>query len=308
MPEACRMSASTSNRIGVAGLTPEHHGRWAAGLVTFAEIGNELGIKAQTVHKAFKHRNWSRTNAPAVEPVKPAQPSKPDERLTEPEREKMANVAHKRLLIGAMVLADEATTGLQAARGKHSASSLNAYARVLRQAAELLTGLLYPPPLDDSESLPELRVRVLTDDEHKELKLAGERSDWDDDLDDDFDDLDGDDPDTDNGPGTSAGACVSPPSSLGAPAGAPTEPTPALAPRPGWSLPLLPDRAGFRSWLEQLGTSHGRRHVREIATAVSGRDVSAGTDLDHLVEIIHHATGGDPGVLKNMLDRVGAPH
>ncbi|MGF7213536.1 hypothetical protein GGE65_008181 [Skermanella aerolata] len=298
------MSSDTNARIGIAGLNAQHHARWAARLCSFREIGEELGgIRPQTVAKAFQHRGWRKDNAPAVEPVKPIQPSKPDERLTEPEREKMANIAHKRILMGAMILADKATAGLQAGGSNHSASSLNSYARVLRQAAELLTGLLYPPPLDESESLPELRVRLMTDEEHDELKRKGERSDWDDDLDDDFDDLDGDDPDTNNRLETSTGACISPPSSLGVPASASAEPIPAS--RPGWSLPLLPDREGFRSWLEQLGISHGRRHVREIATAVSGRDIGAGTDLAHLVEIIHHATGGDPGVLKNMLS---APH
>ena len=313
------MSTNTNDRIGIAGLTPEHHSRWAAGLVTFAEIGNKLGVKAQTVHKGFKHRGWNRTNAPAVEPAKPVQPSRPDERLTEAEREKMAAVAHKRILMGSMVLADEAVAGLQAARGKHSASSLNAYGRVLRQAAELLTGLLYPTQSEEGDGLTELRVRVLTDEEHDELKRNGEHGDKDefDDLEeDDLDDLDEDSSEADTGPGTSAGARVSPPSpGPNAPppgrgpdtsASAPTELAPTA--RPGWALPPLPDREGFRSWLEQLGVSHGRRYVREIAAAVSGRkDIGAGADLDHLVAVIEHATRGDPVKLKSLLDEISAP-
>lgn len=311
------MSVDTNNRIGIAGLSAEHHARWAAGLATYREIGEELGVKTQTVHKAFQHRGWTRSNAPPIEPPKPAQPSKPDERLTEPERERMSAIAHKRILMGAMILADKATAGLQAGGSNHSASSLNAYGRVLRQAAELLTGLLYPTQSEEGDGLTELRVRVLTDDEHAALKLKGERGDEDefDDLNEnDLDDLDEDDSEADTGPGTSAGACVSPPSPGPGTSptsrnpdtfvSAPTEPAPA--PRLGWALPPLPDPEDFRSWLEQLGASHGRRYVREIAIAVSGRELGAGTDLDHLAEIIQYTTGGNPGVMKNMLDRAVA--
>jgi hypothetical protein len=318
---------TTNSKLGIAGLTPDHHARWAAGLASLREIGEELGVRPQTIHKALRHRGWDKTNAPAIQPpaaapvaapvaAPPVEQTKASEWLGDIEKDTIAARAHRTLIMGGLILADEATAGLKTGKGRHSASSLNGYARALTSAAELLSDLLRPIPKDEADQLPELRVRVLSDAEHLDLKRNGVRRD-EDDIDGDYgDDLEADGLGTAVGLGIAAGKAGSTSgpgiAAVGrsdtSPSTSPQPPTPTAPPaRPaGPSLPPLPSKDGYRDWLAALGNAHGRRWLREIASSVSGREVGAGVDMGEVVEIIVHATGGDPVALKVALDKLNA--
>jgi hypothetical protein len=269
-------------RSGIAGLTVDHWHLWAAG-ASLREIGEMLGIKAQTVHDAFQRRGWRRDNAPPPEPtLAPTEPPKPPEGLTEDERATIAARAHKTLLRGVLILAGEATAGLEANKGKHSPATLNGYGRTLRTAGELLAVLLHPGD-EAGDHLPTLHIEVMSEAQAAARKAAAEHDDEDECKDEDNKIAEQKAP-------ISISEVLRPP-------------VPAADPESVVSrLPLLPAPGDYRAWLEALGAQHGRRFVRVIAEAVSGREIGAGADMEYLVKVILHVTQGDPRVLRNKLD------
>ncbi|WP_146214708.1 hypothetical protein [Azospirillum thermophilum] len=284
-----------ADKRGVANLTPDHWRRVACGLASLEDVARELGVRRQTIHKAFGTRGWTkeawaqRQQAEEAERQRQQQASasrsSPDDAeenqglLPEAQRDQLLRQVGLGIVKAGTTLVAELNAGIDRERGKMTPTVINSYLRAMeRLNGALIPWLMPPPPEAAAEQSSQLIVSVMSDDEVAELKARKV--------------VMGEDDDAEDAPVSAAA------------------PVPVATPCPSLSTaqspkPLvtihdsLPDRNQFGPWLHQLAERRGRRHLRDCAQAL-GLSVAAGQDTQLIIDLIMHATDGDPERLRSV--------
>ncbi|HYC06213.1 MAG TPA: hypothetical protein VED40_23190 [Azospirillaceae bacterium] len=297
------MSPAPDQRPGVAGLTTDHHRRWARGLASLDDIARELGVKRQSVHGAMRRRGWTMENyqepardspaamdAPAAtgsgasSPPAPGRIQRAPAAVTddlaagvfvdEATRQKLYVSAGRSALRIATALLGEVDATVTREKGHLTPIAIG---RLLENAERAL-GLMLPfvRPAD-GEGMTRMSIEVISPEQDAAIQheLA------------DAHDAEADQP------------------SLHPPAGARTNhQQPANIPlrRRVMVQGPLPDPTSFRDWLQKLIEANGKRHARDILLALDpSAPVGFNTPVDQLVELILHRTSGEPQRLNHLL-------
>lgn len=278
-----------TQRLGLGGLTDAHLARLGAGQITQSELARQLGITRQTLSVALKKRRQKQAVPEAPAPAPRMQPTpvepEPDDEDWNPlspqlRRQIIGNMAS----VGVRALQEIAVAFSRAAPGDMGPTHLNALIRAYRNVADVIAPFVCAPTDSDSaEGLTKMVIQIMAADEDAQVRQASEQA---------YQDqgfapipAPADDDDHDK-PATVATA----------PATRPTPPVMALRTR----VPNLPDREDFQAWLEGRLAAGGRRHLRDIGSAL-GLDLGIGSDPGEVMDGIIHATGGDPAKLADVL-------
>ena len=288
---------------GTAGLTEAHRRAWEAGAASLESIASELNVSKQAIHKAFKRRGWAKGGpvaAPASEPAGPAPASAPAD--TDPTRpaddqddgagglmppQQAADILRRATLAAVqahLAILAEGQTLLAAGRGHIAPTTLQRLQATIERSSLFVSAVL-APRADDTESLTELRISVLTPEEEAAMRQQ---------IEEEFQTSFGD-PDGEN---DVVLAAESQPATQ-----APSPPRPALATPRLRIVGGLPGRQSFKPWLEELSRDKGARFVRQIGGAV-GLKISAGEAVELVVDRIVHQLDGDPERLRRHVEIV----
>lgn len=272
-------------RAGTSGLTEDHWRRVSLGLASLEDVARELGVRRQTIHKAFGTRGWTkeawalRRQAEEAERKQEACASQSPSggvEDAEPMPGLMPEAQRDQLLrqiglgvvkVGTTLLA-ELMTSVERERGRMTPTTMNGFLRVVERINSVTVPWLAPPPPEAAAGqLEQLVVTVMTDAEATELKSRS----------------------VDLGEDNAEAAPVS---ATAHPSQSPKSPLVTIH-------DSLPDRSQFGPWLHQLAEKRGRRHLRDIAGAL-GLSVAAGQDTQLIIDLIMHATDGDPERLRTV--------
>ncbi|MGO4728190.1 MULTISPECIES: hypothetical protein [unclassified Inquilinus] len=287
-------------------LSDRHHRAWADGNLSYQDIADELGVSRQAVRQAFLSRGWTKVKVPpdlseaaqlamqqpskataaetsAPQPLTPTTSasaqveSDGEDWLPDGIRDQYLTAAARGTLKASLLVIQEAYKGLERNAGNHGPTALSGYMRALGSAFQLTAALLYRP--DAAADHSQLQLLTMTPDEERAVREAGSQA---------FFGTFGEEDDVEDLPD-------------GEPKAGPDEPlpcstTPSLL-SPIDAAVLLPTRGELRAWLEARTSSHGRRHLREIAEHVGLRPALQDTDK-YLVDAIVHAIKGDPQRLR----------
>lgn len=285
-----------SVKIGCAGLTADHHRRWATGVSSLADIGRELGVSRQTVHEALRSRGWTKLNHQKAIPaareaaqaigsseryddctslpvnIQPPQNDPEDDPtservsiLTDVQRVECYKAAGMTTLQAGLAILAEAKGILDRDKGRHSPIGLLRIAEAFERAGRLVLPFLLDDP-NKSDRLTEMTIRILSKEEEDKIQA-------------DLAKIHGG-----NVCDTESDVRPPPPKNNHVPD--------ELALRPRLQGPL-PDRSRFPEWLAYTAQRFGMRSLRDIATAL-GADVGYGIPKAELIAAILHRTGGDP--------------
>lgn len=288
---------TTPTKIGAAGLTDDHHRRWAMGVSSLADIGRELGVSRQSIHEAMRARSWSKTNYAIIHAVPAtAEPADASEAVESDDDSRRANNASEERTSAPViepvperisVLSDDQRTAyykaaglatfqaglmilteakgiLERERGHHTPISLTRLAETVERAGKIMLPFLLEPPGVDGGLTP-LRIEVMSDKEADavQAKFAAAH-------------------------GQTENVIVNTPTASGT-----TQPVenPMIL-RPHIRGPL-PDRESFPDWLTAAARGQGKRAVRDLARAL-GADVGYAASVDEIIAAILYRAGGCP--------------
>lgn len=298
--------STTPAKIGTAGLTDDHHRRWAMGVSSLADIGRELGVSRQTIHEAMRARGWTRTNfamshaipaatelADGSEAVESAEDSSHQQNesrgqeinpVIEPMPERVSILSSEQRVsyykaaglatfqAGLMILT-EAKGILERERGHHTPISLTRLAETVERAGKIMLPFLLEPPGEEGGPTP-LRIEVMTEVEGEALQA--ELS-------------------------TAYGEMHEPAHSRPSPSLPKADPSgPEPVPKPLVKGPL-PNQANFAGWLERIARDGGKRLIRQIALSL-GIDCGFASPTEAIIARIVHLTSGDPTKLESALE------
>ena len=287
---------AVADKRGTSGLTEDHWRRVALGLASLEDVARELGVRRQTIHKAFGTRGWTkegwalRQQAEEAERQRQQQASasrsspgyadKTQGLVAEEQRDELLRQVGLGVVQAGTVLLSVINADIKSERergSKMSPAYINGMLRALERINSVTVPWLAPPPPEAAdEQLPDLVVTVMTDEEVAEMKAYTV-------------DL-GEDDDAGATPVSSADPVSVATSRL--------SPATSQSPKPQISIhDSLPDRSQFGPWLHHLAEKRGRRHLRDIAGAL-GLSVAAGQDTQLIIDLIMHATDGDPERLR----------
>lgn len=265
-------------------------------MVSFANLGRELGVTKQSVADAFARRGWTKSNAPAPqpEPATAPQPQKlvpqVDGAMTDEEIARIRIAVHRRAVMIQIAALNEAGTALDRDRGKVPAMTLARLQQTAEAATKMLGQLLHIPADETADGLEQMTISIMTADQAVQLQASHDREDMEDDF--------GAEDEADFG------------NPVLEPEPPPTSILEASAQQDGGvegpAAPMPPaDHRALREWLVSLGVSHGRRHLRQLAASLGLREVGPGTDVDYLVDAIMHVAHGDRMIIRNHLAVIG---